>query len=85
MKKQKCLIIHRIHEFERFSEGRAELDCKRYLMQLAQSGIGDDFMISHVESKLSRENNDEPQLEDVIMPVMSPTMMYGTNNLINMK
>ncbi|CAC5395945.1 unnamed protein product [Mytilus coruscus] len=52
-------------EFEGFSEGEVELACQRYQMQLAQNGIGDDFMISDVESELSDENNDEQQLADV--------------------
>ncbi|CAG2239267.1 UBP15 [Mytilus edulis] len=52
-------------EFEGFSAGEIELACQRYQVQLAQNGIGDDFLISDVESELSDDNNDEPQLVDV--------------------
>lgn len=48
-------------EFEGFLEGRAELNCKRYLMQLAQNGFCNDSMISDVEvnflGKIMMNNN----------------------------
>ncbi|XP_071151167.1 piggyBac transposable element-derived protein 4-like [Mytilus edulis] len=52
-------------EFEGFSAGEIELACQRYQVQLAQNGIGDDFLISDIESELSDDNNDEPQLVDI--------------------